>query len=399
MTRNTIIILLIYIVTSNFSYGQNGVYPKIDSIVLSKMKEFRIVGLSIGIVKDGKILYTNGYGFTDIDNIHKVTFDTRFDVASISKVFTATAIMQLTEHGKLDLNKKVVDYLPEFKLKDERYKEITILNLLTHSSGLMWDNALKNKASDSTALHDFILSLDKTKLQFKPGEKFNGTTYSNTGFDLLGYIVQKLTNTPFQNYIYENVIGVSGMTTSTYSKNISLETLAQPLKLYGNSKEITKFNLFGEIKDVNPIFKYPNNPIIKWENYHLSSPEHYPSGFLNSNSKDLSNWIIENLKAYNNHGSKLITSNLIRSMWTLKRDIEGKKTSIGLGWWRYTDSTKGNYVFHVGREKGYSSTLRIYPEKNIGIVILSNAYYAYDEIWNEIPDLIIKAIENENNGR
>lgn len=285
-----------------------------DSIIFSKMKEFRIVGLSIGVVKDGKLFYTNGYGFTDIDSAHKVTVDTKFDIASISKVLTATAIMQLVEQGKLDLNKKVIDYLPEFKLKDERYKDITILHLLTHSSGLMWDNTLKNKASDTTALYDFILSLHKTKLQFTPGEKFNGTTYSNTGFDLLSYIVQKLTNTPFQNYIYEKVIGVAGMTTSTYSKNISLETLAQPLKLYGNSKEITRFNLYGEIKDVNPILKYPNNPIVKWENYHLSSPEHYGSGFLKSTSKDLSTWIIENLKSYYNQNSKLISSNLIRDM-------------------------------------------------------------------------------------
>lgn len=399
MTRHIKIFLLAFVVSTNFSFGQNNVYSLIDSIIYSKMKEYRIVGLSIGVVKDGKIFYTNGYGFTDIDSTHKITIDTRFDIASISKVFTATAIMQLVEQGKLDLNKKVIDYLPEFKLKDDRYKDITILHLLTHSSGLNWDNTLKNKTSDSIALHDFILSLHKTKLNFIPGEKFNGTTYSNTGFDLLGYLVQKLTNTPFQNYIYENVLGVSAMTNSTYSKNIPLETLAQPLKLYGNSKEITRFNLYGEIKDTNPILKYPYNPIIKWVNYELSSPEHYPSGFLNSNSKDLSNWIIINLKSYNNQNSKLISSNSIRDMWTLKREIEGKKTSIGLGWWRYTDSNNGNYVFHVGREQGYSSTLRIYPTKNFGIVILSNAYYAYDEIWNKIPDLILKTIENENNGQ
>jgi CubicO group peptidase (beta-lactamase class C family) len=86
-------------------------------------------------------------------------------------------------------------------------------------------------------------------------------------------------------------------------------------------------------------------------------------------------------------------------MWSLQRSIENKKTSIGLGWWRFSDSLTGNYVFHVGRYPGFSSTLRIYPEKNIGITILSNAMYADMVIWNELPELIMKVINGENNGR
>ena len=89
----------------------------------------------------------------------------------------------------------------------------------------------------------------------------------------------------------------------------------------------------------------------------------------------------------------------LSNMWTLQRSIENKKTSIGLCWWRFSDSLNGNYVFHVGRYPGYSSTLRIYPSKNKGITILTNAMYADNVIWNELPELIMKEVDNENNGR
>ena len=86
-------------------------------------------------------------------------------------------------------------------------------------------------------------------------------------------------------------------------------------------------------------------------------------------------------------------------MWTLQRGKENKKTSIGLGWWRFSDSLHGNYVFHVGRDPGYSSTLRIYPDKNLGITILSNAMYADQVIWNELPELIMKVVYDANTPR
>jgi CubicO group peptidase (beta-lactamase class C family) len=76
-----------------------------------------------------------------------------------------------------------------------------------------------------------------------------------------------------------------------------------------------------------------------------------------------------------------------------------QSTSIGLGWWRFSESLTGNYVFHVGRDPGYSSTIRIYPGKNIGITIFSNAIYADKFIWNEFPEPILKVVNNNNNGR
>ena len=83
-------------------------------------------------------------------------------------------------------------------------------------------------------------------------------------------------------------------------------------------------------------------------------------------------------------------------MWTVQRGIENKNTSIGLGWWRVSDSLNGDYLFHVGRDPDYSATLRIYPEKNIGITILTNAMYADRVVWNDLSEAIFKVVSKES---
>ena len=399
MLKEILIILASFIFPTT-TWGQQSIDKIIDSIVIAKMTEYRIKGLSLSIVKDGKTLYTKGYGFTSVDSENIVTPETRFATASITKLFTATAIMQLVEQGKLDLNKKLVEYIPNFKIKDSRFKDITLLHLLTHSSGLPWDSELIKASGDSMALKELIFSLYDTKLKFSPGEKFSGETYSNTGFDILGYLIEHITSIPFQEYVTRNILDKTEMTNSTfYYKLIPKNKIAAPLKISGDTKEINRFNLYGEIKDINPVLKYPEQPIIEWTNYQWGKPEHNPSGYLYSTAGDLSKWIIYCLKIYNNSKTSFLLTTTLTNMWTLQRSIENKKTSIGLGWWRFSDSLSGNYVFHVGRDPGYSSTLRIYPSKNIGITILSNAMYADKVIWNELPELIMKVANNENNGR
>lgn len=110
-----ILISLTSIAFPTITWAQHSYEKIIDSIVISKMTEYRIKALSISFVKDEKIFYTKGYGFTSVDNKNIVTTETRFLTASITKLFTATAILQLVEQGKLDLNKKLIEYIPDFK--------------------------------------------------------------------------------------------------------------------------------------------------------------------------------------------------------------------------------------------------------------------------------------------
>jgi CubicO group peptidase (beta-lactamase class C family) len=378
-----------------FSAGQN-IQQKIDRIVQSKMYEYRITGLSLSVVKDGKAFYSKGYGFTNVDSVNSVTEDTRFPLESVTKLFTTTAIMQLVEKNELQLENKVVDYLPDFKLKDKRFKDIKIIHLITHSSGLPWDWELKEPKTDSNLLQQLIYSLDRAKLKFAPGEKFSGATYSNIGFDLLGYIIQSKTKKPFAESI-NRILNQIDMNNTTYSvTSIPNNKLALPNILSGNTSEIKKFNLYNTIKDTNPVLKYRQNPIIEYKNYPFwSKPEDYPCGYLYSTATDMSKFICAMLNIYNGKNGNIISTVTLRKMWDLQRSIESKKTSIGIGWWRYTYNNDNDFVFHVGNETGFSTVLRIYPKINEGISILTNAKYAESIVWNELPDLIMKLVNEQ----
>ncbi len=394
----TILLMLVRTLT----FGQNNPYQKIDSLILSKMKDNRIVGLSIGVVKDEELFYTKGYGFTSVDSLYKVTEHTVFHTASITKVFTASAIMQFVERGEIKLTDKLTDHLPDFKMKDLRYKQITIEHILTHSSGLPWEHKFNNSPNDSTALEQFVNDLKNEKLRFAPGQKFDGTTYSNVGYSILGLIIQRKSGLNYEKYIQKYILAPNQMTNCFFNhKLINQEIKAEPIILSGKSKEIEQFNLYGVIKDVNPVLKYPNYALIKRETYGRTS-EHAPNDGLISSATDLSNWMTHLLTIYadsTTQTKQFISNSTLQNMWKLQRSIPNYKTSMGLGWWRYSDSPFGDYVHHPGREPGFSSVLMIYPERKIGITILSNGMYADQVVWNELPELILELLYEDNKSR
>ncbi|WP_276979956.1 serine hydrolase domain-containing protein [Flavobacterium filum] len=400
--KNFLTITFMLAIVQTVSFGQNNLYPKIDSLILSKMKDNRIVGLSIGVVKDRELFYTKGYGFTSVDSLHKVTEQTVFHTSSITKVFTASAIMQLVERGEIKLTDKLTTHLPDFKMKDKRYLQITIEHLLTHSSGLPWEHNFNNSPNDSTALEQFVSDLKNEKLRFAPGDKFDGSTYSNVAYSILGLIIQRKSGMNYEKYIQKYILAPNKMTNCFFNhKLIKQEIKAEPIILSGESKEIERFNLSGVIKDLNPVLKYPNYALIKRDTYGRTS-EHAPNDGLITSANDLSNWMTQLLTIYADSTSQtkqFISYSTLKNMWKLQRSIPDYKTSMGLGWWRYSDSPFGDYVHHPGREPGFSSVIMIYPEKNIGITILCNGMYADQLVWNELPELILNLMNEENNSR
>ena len=362
----------------------------IDSIVTKYAKEYSIVGLSIGIVNNGNT-FTQHYGDTDLSNRYRVSDSTMFHLASISKLFTATAILQLVEKKKLSLEDKLVDILPEFKMKDKRYGEIRIRHLLTHSSGLKWNNKLKKSPDDTSSVSLYIQNLQKAKLKFNPGEKMSYKTYSNVGYNLLGIVVEKVSGQRFDNYIHKNILQPVGMYRSTYYyEGIDSSQLAIPQIVAGNSKKIKRLNLFGIDSKRNPIV---NGEPLRLKSYSVYGEEyeHNPSGNLISSVKELNLWMWYNLKMYSDSTfNGVLKQSTLKKMWTTQKVIPDNKTSIGWGWWIYQDDKFGTSVFHVGNNPGFCSILMIYPEKNFGITILCNGWYAQEAVWHKITDEITK---------
>lgn len=349
-------------------FGQATQFQRIDSIAKYHLKEDKIAGLSIGIVKDNKIFYTQGYGTRTIGEKQTVDSTTNFLTCSISKLFTATAIMKLVEQGKLKLTDKLIDIMPEFEMKDERYKEITIYQLLTHTSGV--NNYFKRNfitpKNDSLALTDFALKLKNKKLKYPPGVELSYKTYSNSGYNLLGLVIERVSGKVYADYMEENILEPIGMNKSSFFiDSIDVERRASPHK---------KNWLTGKVKK---------------SNYYPDIPQDKPCGNLNSCSADLCKWMLYNLELHKSKKTGIISASSLEQMWTTKESINGFATSIGLGWWIVESKEYGIYLFHVGNDPGFSGILILSPANNFGIVVLSNGMYPKSQVWNDIPFEII----------
>lgn len=385
------IIILIVLFTFLKGYSQDIDLERskaIDSIVDRYAKEYSIVGLSIGIVHNDTN-YTKHYGFTDQRNGYQITDSTLFLLSSISKLFTATAILQLVEKNKLSLEDRLSDLLPAFRMKDKRYKDIRIKHLLTHSSGLKWDNKLKESPDDSTAIALFLQNLQKQKLNFAPGKRMSYKTYSNVGYDLLGIVVERISGLKFSDYIKVNILEPLQMNQSTYYyENIDPSVLAIPQIVAGNSRRVNRLNFFGVDNKNRPIL---NGEPLSLTSYSIYGEEyeHNPSGNLISSAVELNFWVQHNLKIYTDSTfNSILSRSTLKEMWTTQMEIPDKKTSIGWGWWINQDEELGKSVFHVGTNPGFCSILMIYPEEKFGLTILCNGWYAQEAVWHKIAEEI-----------
>ena len=383
-----IITLLLIFVSSFYSYSQDTEF-KIDSIIKQNVKESSIVGISIGIVHNGNS-FTKNYGTTDTSKKNKISDSTMFHIASISKLYTTIAILQLVEQGELKLTDHLVDILPSFKMKDKRYKQITIEHLLTHSSGLTWDNKLKKSPDNHSSIELYLNNLNNQKLNFKPGEKSSFKTYSNIGFDLLGIVIETVSGIHFDKYVQENILEPLEMYKSTYFyEDIDSTELAIPQIISGNSKKVKRLNFYGIDDSKKPILNGEPLNILSYQVYG-EDYEHNPSGNLISSSKELNLWTNHLLNIYKNNNFKgVLSRESLIDMWNSHRKINNQ-SSFGWCWWIDNEDEYGKSVYHGGSYTGFSSLVIIYPEQDFGITILCNGWYGQNAIWKNISKEIIK---------
>lgn len=199
------------------------------------------------IMQNNKLVLSDAYGTDDAKKKTKVTTDSLYGVASISKVFATTAVMQLVEEGKIDLDTPVVDYIPEFTMKDARYKDITVRMLLNHSSGLLGGdlaNALLFDDAD-TYYHDhFLEKLANETLKADPGAY---SVYCNDGFLLAELVVERVSGENFTDYLQEHIFTPLGLThTRTPQQMKKVKTVAGAYLSKGDPKLPTEyFNTIG----------------------------------------------------------------------------------------------------------------------------------------------------------
>ena len=327
-------------------------YEKDLEVVLQEiMTRWDIPGLAVGIVEGDEIVYAKGFGVQSLETQAPVTLDSVFCVQSVSKCFVATAVMQLAERGKLDLDAPLVQYLPYFQMDDERYRQITIRQALSHTSGMPdmdeieYVELVAHPEYDDGAAERFVRSLSGRKLIANPGERFS---YSNIAYNVLGDLLAKVSAKSFESVMQEQILIPSGMPNSTFMlTDIPIHLLAWP---HLRSPEMR----------VNP--SYP---------YHRADA---PASFLHTTVVDLCHWGITSLKRGNHPGQSILSSAGYDLMWTpvAKRgNPPSMYEEMGLGW------TLGHFkdvktVCHGGGGFGGTAFLLILPEKNCAAVVLCN---------------------------
>jgi CubicO group peptidase (beta-lactamase class C family) len=315
-------------------------------LIQEVMNAYDLPGFAIGIVENNEVVYARGSGCKNIDTKEPVNTATLFHMASISKPFVATAIMQLVEQGKIDLEAPVTTYLPYFKLDDERYTDITIQKMLSHVSGMpdVEDYEWDNPQYDEGALERYVRSLADRKMRFDPGERY---AYSNMAFECLGDVIAKVSGLSFADYEKKYILDPAGMKESTFLK---------PEYLPENWAS-------GHLRTLRT---------LAWEGYPYNRM-HGPSSTLHSNAIEMSNWAIINMNRGTHAGQKILEPASYDLLWKPWFKIGGadSNNAVGLSW--FLGSRRGEKtISHGGGDTGFNSYLILLPERASAVVVMCN---------------------------
>ncbi len=327
-------------------------YEKDLDVVLQEiMTRWDVPGLAVGMVQGDEIVYAKGFGVQSLETQAPVTLDSVFCVQSVSKCLVATAVMRWVERGKLALDTPLVQYLPYFQMDDERYRQITIRQILSHTSGMPdmeeseYVELVSHPEYDDGAAERYVRGLKDRKMVADPGERFS---YSNIAYNVLGDMLAKVSGKSFEEVMREDILLPAGMPNSTFiPADVPNRLLAVP-------------HLRTPAMKVNPT--YP---------YHRADA---PASFLHTTVLDMCHWGITALRRGSYLGQSILSPAGYDLMWTPVAE-RGSPPSMyeemGLGW------TLGHYkevktVCHGGGGFGGTAFLLIMPEKNCAAVILCN---------------------------
>lgn len=344
-------------------------FPAIDSIYKKYAVDNHFPGLAFGIVVDGRLVHAGNYGYTDIEKKIPVTSSSLFRIASMSKSFTAMAILKLRDEGKLNLDDPAYRFIPE--LKKLKYPTadsppITIRHLLTHGAGFPEDNPWGDRqlADTDKELMEFLNK--QVSFSNPPGIAYE---YSNLGFALLGKIVTKVSGKRYQDYIRENIWKPLGMKTSQWEYgNVVPDKLAHGYRWLNE-----KWNEEELLHDT---------PDGSWG----------AMGSMISSIDEFANYMAMHLLAWppgNTKDDGPVKRSSVREMhhpWRFDgfypnyKYPDGRTCAIaaaycyGLGW---TKDCEGRvYIAHAGGLPGFGSQWRIMPDYGIGVVAFANRTYA-----------------------
>ena len=342
-------------------------FPQVDR-VFSSLKSTNSPGVAVLVVRDGKPVFQQEYGVTDLRTLHKIDAHTNFRLASFTKQFTAACIMLLARDGKLHYDDHLTDIFPEFP---DYGKAITVRNLLNHTSGLPDYEDLLMKQYEGTPPEKIPQILDagvlklleaQTAGKFPAGSKW---AYSNSGYAVLAMIVEKVSGKPFGQFLQERIFTPLGMKhTLAYEKGKN----EVPHRAYGHTKENGGFHETDQS---------PTSAVLG-------------DGGTYSSLDDLAKWD----RALRDH--TLLSEAEMQPALTAvgptdgpAKTPEGKTLLYGFGW--FLDPYAGHRrMSHNGETVGFRTTIQRFPDDNLTIIVLANRADADPEaLAPKVADLFL----------
>ncbi len=343
--------------------AETGISPEMGQVIdahraaiVEKMRKNKIPGVAVALVDRERILWAVGFGYTDTDNKTFVTPETVFSIQSMSKTFTATAVLFAVQDGLLDLDAPITTYLPEFtvqsRFEEHPERKITLRHLLSHTAGFTHEAPVGNNFdTPSPSFEEHARSISRTWLKFPVGAK---SSYSNLGIDLAGYIVQRVSKKPLAQYMRE--------------------TIFTPLDMPNSSMDMDaiKANLNRAIGHTSGIKKIPVEvPMLA-------------AGGVYTNAMELCRFIQFHLNRGRVGDTRLLDERRLDRMYGRPA---GPTLGIGRG-----DKHDSYFLMHGGGGFGFLSLMIWYPEYGIGAVELTNSasHSIQGQICNQLLDEIIQ---------
>jgi CubicO group peptidase (beta-lactamase class C family) len=306
---------------------------QVDDYLASQMQRHRIPGLTLKVIRDGQTIKTAAYGLANVELDVPARLETVFEIGSITKQFTAAGILLLAQDGKLSVDDKISKHL---KGTPEAWANVTIRHLLTHTSGIKSYTGLNGfEARRRLTQEQFIRSIGKEPMDFRPGDSWK---YCNTGFNLLGYIIENVSGKNYWDFMSQRIFQPLGMTATTNRQ----PSLIIPNRATG-------------YEQTNRV----------WLNRDPDLTEVFSAGAIVSTVGDLAKWTTAL------DDDRLLNAASKQQMWTPVRLNDGKIRKYGFGW--NLDTVEGHKnIGHGGSTSGFSASIQRFPDDRLAIIILTN---------------------------
>src|SRR5215204_3425632 len=326
----------------------------LDKLLGKEMEKHHIAGAAVSVVKDGELFFAKGYGDADLEKSIPVDPErTNFRIGSTAKLFTWTAVMQLAEQGKLDLNEDINTYL-DFRIPDTYPQPITLKHLMTHTAGFE-DRYFERLASDPNELvppREWLISHMPARVR-PPGDI---AAYSSYGTALAGYIVARVSGEPYDQYIQEHILNPLGMVHTTAQSSMPPDIRAHTS--VGYTYKDGAFKEFPEYSD-------------------MGQPALVPAGDMQSSATDMARFMIAHLQngRYSDANiaeARILNKSTTQQMHTTLYTPDPRLLGTAYGFFDFSDNGQRT-IGHSGGSDPIYSLLLLLPDQNLGVFVVYNS--------------------------